>query len=303
MERFVEERANSVIEMSLTELAFIFFFILLTFSVWKISDVTDQLTKKEEKVVGLNSTVTALHEEVGELKNSLENTARFFDMSKDYDPEELFRELAAGRSAVEQLKSALAEKAKLEEQLIVFNEAVGDLDSLDRLSQQLAEHQRLLEIFQKSGLGEDAHPELIVTELVQNNIDLKGQNINLREKLKAIGNGLDHPPCWADPDTGSIQYVFNVIIKENSVVFESGWPSSRADQASSNRNITQVVGEYKRNQNMWKKTEALFRESERNQCRHFVRIYDHSESKAAFKKYLLGVENHFYKFLSSKRYL
>jgi len=37
-------------------------------------------------------------------------------------------------------------------------------------------------------------------------------------------------------------------------------------------------------------------------CRNFVRIYDHAESKKAFKLYLLAIENQFYKLLSSSVY-
>ena len=44
-----EVRSNSIIETSLTELAFIFFFILLTVSAWKINSIVDDVHDKEKE--------------------------------------------------------------------------------------------------------------------------------------------------------------------------------------------------------------------------------------------------------------
>lgn len=133
-------------------------------------------------------------------------------------------------------------------------------------------------------------------------LNTKGQNANLREKVKLLGNGLDHPPCWADPITGKIQYLYNVVISENGVEVLKGWPSSRNEQATNDEDILSGIGAYDSNNTMWGKTSKIFNWSVKHECRHYVRIYDHAESKKSFKNYLLGVENHFYKFLSSRRF-
>ena len=290
-----EERSNSVVEMSLTELAFIFFFILLTVSTWKISSAAEKLqTSEEEKQV--------LEQEVSQLSESLATASQVLSGSDNFDPQELFLELKAGRNATEQLEKALQEKADAEEQLRELTDQLPSEYSSEELIRQLREYQGIAQAVRDYGLDDPDKLSIAVTELMEQLNDAKGQNVNLRNKLVAVGNGLDHPPCWADPETGSIQYVFDVIINEDSVEFKAGWPDSRDGQALNNPNISKIPGVVSNNSELWARTDGLFQESVSNNCRHFVRIYDHAQSKKAFKNYLLGIENHFYKFLSALRY-
>lgn len=295
MEDVHGSRSGSVIETSLTELAFIFFFILLTVSAWKINEGIENLKQSEQER-------QLLEQEVSQLSESLSAASELLAVADQFDPEELFSELTAGRKAVQQLESALQENERMAKNLENLKELVGDSVDPEVLAQKIAQHKEMLKALDEYS-SELSNPLAKVSELIQQYSDIKGQNINLRNKLAAVGNGLDHPPCWADPKTGTIQYVFNVIINENSVEFKKGWPDSRADQAMNNPNIRSVIGSYSQNSSMWARTQALFSESEKQKCRHFVRIYDHADSKKAFKNYLLGVENHFYKYLSPRKHI
>jgi len=290
-----EERSNSVVEMSLTELAFIFFFILLTVSTWKISSAAEKLQTSEEEA-------QVLEQEVSQLSESLATASQVLSGSDNFDPQELFLELKAGRNATEQLEKALQEKTDAEEQLRELTDQLPSEYSREELTRQLREYQGIAQAIKDYGLDDPDKLSIAVTELMEQLNDAKGQNVNLRNKLVAVGNGLDHPPCWADPETGSIQYVFDVIINEDSVEFKAGWPDSRDGQALNNPNISKIPGVFSDNSELWARTDGLFQESVSNSCRHFVRIYDHAQSKKAFKNYLLGIENHFYKFLSASRY-
>lgn len=289
------ERSNSVIQTSLTELAFIFFFILLIVSALKMIAAEEQLNDSNEKQ-------EKLEEEVSHLSEELSAASELFNHVEDYDSEELFQELIAGRQATEQLTRTLKEKAELEQQLQELAESLPSEIPREELMRQLAEYKEVREVIDRLGDNEFENTSEAVTELAERYRDTKGQNINLRKKLSAIGSGLDHPPCWADSKTGSIQYVFDVIINEEFVEFKAGWPDSRAEQALNNSNISNLPGTYSENSDLWARSQPLFEESVANDCRHFVRIYDHAESKRAFKNYLRGVENHFYKFLSVRKY-
>ncbi|OLQ70827.1 hypothetical protein BIT28_15560 [Photobacterium proteolyticum] len=323
MNVFVEENSNSIIDTSLTELSFIFFFILLMVSAWQINSVSEELELSHENQ-------ETLKQEVLSLSESLKVASEFAALSDEYDPESLFIELAEARKATQQLESTLQEKTKLEEQLkqlthkVASNEdakkqletalrekaelektvkKIEDL-KLDNLRQEelialVEEYQEIIEAIEINNW--EGSPSELIASVIQQNENYKGQNINLREKIKKIGNGLEHPPCWADSETGKIQYLFNVVINEDSVEFLRGWPDSRNTQAVSNPNIFNVIGKYDTNNRMWSKTKGIFSESVKLECRHFVRIYDHSESKRAFLRYLLGVENHFYKYLSRRK--
>ncbi len=296
MAEFSDERSNSVVETSLTELAFIFFFILLVVTSWQIKSKSEELLEVVHQREELSS-------QVANLTESLATAAEYMNIANDIDPNELFIELTAGRKAIQDLKQVDKENQQLERQITALTEAVGSDMPLENVSEALGEHKEMIELLSKQGLTEGEDPLKLINEIVQQSFDAQGQNINLRNKLSKIGNGLDYPPCWADLKTGAIQYVFNVIINEDFVEFKAGWPESRNKQATSDPNIYRVPGKYAKNSEMWTKTKALFDDSVKQNCRHFVRVYDKAESKTAFKNYLLGVENYFYKFLSSRSYI
>lgn len=294
MSEFSNERANSIIETSLTELAFIFFFILLIFAAWKINDIENELVDNIEDK-------NALTNQINKLQKSLSEVSEFFALESNMNPEELFDELILGRQAVKDLEKA-------NEKLDVLNTSLTEVlkasstNSIDELVKEIKELEKAKNLISEKYLGDGEFSEKI-EDIVKQNTNYKGQNKNLRNKIESIGNGLDHPPCWADEITGSIQYVYNVIIKEDSIEVLEGWPVVRDEEATSNPNITSVIGSYSSNSALWSKSENLFQESVVQDCRHFVRIYDHAESKKAFKNYLLGIENHFYKFLRKDLYV
>lgn len=293
MSDFTHERANSIIETSLTELAFIFFFILLIFSSWKISNISEQLDSRAEDK-------SELEAEIKELRESLESTSDFFSSQSNIAPEELFNELVLGRKAIKELEVT---KIELQEATSSLNEIVNvsSSDDIDNIKREIREFQEAKEIVLNEGFTDSSLPE-ILQEIVKQHANVEGQNKNLRNKIEKLGNGLDHPPCWADKKTGAAQYVFSIIINEKYVEVLEGWPQSRTTEARSNTNIHSVIGKYTTNSELWKASNSLYRESVANDCRHIVRVFDHSQSKAAFKNYLLGIENHFYKFLSRDLY-
>lgn len=289
----MQERGNSIIETSLTELAFVFFFILLIFSAWKISDVSAQLEESEVQLIEQNDTIVQLRED-------LNISSEFFRLVDDSEPEEIFNELVLGRDAVSELQNKNQELAELQTTLSNLIES-SDKESIEEIAESIRELEDAKKQINEKGFYKD---DLVdnITDILREASDFKGQNINLRRKLEKIGNGLDHPPCWADEITGNIQYVFNVVINESNLEVFSGWPEARKVEAENNNNILRVVGKYEQNSDLWEQSKSLFDESVAKECRHFVRVYDQAESKNAFKMYMSGIESHFYKFESKTRY-
>lgn len=286
MSDLLQERGNSIIETSLTELAFVFFFILLIFSAWKISEVSERLEESEEQS-------TEQTETIEQLREALNTSSELFQLVNESDPEEIFNELLLGREAVSELKALENTVSKLTEE--------SDTESIEEIAALIRELEVAKKQVSEKGFDKDDFVDNI-NDVLREVSDFKGQNINLKRKLEQLGNGLDLPPCWADEKTGDIQYVFNVVINESNLEIFSGWPEARTIEAENNVNILRVVGKYARNSDLWEQSRALFEESVTKECRHFVRVYDHADSKNAFKMYLLGIENHFYKFLSKIRY-
>ncbi len=315
-----DQNSQPIVEVSLTELAFIFFFILLIFSSWKVNNLNESINEQK-------SENNSLKNDISNLENTLDEAVKIESFGSVIDPKALIADLAFSKEQAKKVPELKKENKKLTDSLAKYESVMSDkLNSkadfkvmMNRLN-QLDEITKLLEDTKKKEVSsnkKDAdgkasvknktnQPDKTLSEeiesLIQRQNDILGQNVNLRNKLKKVGNGLDHPPCWAHPDTGEIEYLYDVIINEESLEFLPGWPQSRDAQAMNDNNILMVLGQYKTNKDLWKKSTAIYQGSVALKCRHFVRIYDHARSKNSFKSYLLGIESHFYKLLMRSEY-
>jgi FtsZ-binding cell division protein ZapB len=295
--------------MSLTELAFIMFFILLLTAFWKMSDVKAD----NEELVQKNEELKKQNEELTDNLAIITNTIN----KNEIDLDAMFNELRKAKQTAN----------KLEEMNEMWSSLVEDNQSIDDVRETIAQHKKAVDVLDEHGiegtLSEaieklSAKNEELVAEfatvqgelsslekenktLSQERNDIKGQNANLRLKLEKEGNGLEHPACWSDVN-GKAQYVYNIILNENSIEVDAGWGEERKQQATSNKNIMKSIGVYSSKSALWRATNAIYKESVKNECRHMVRVYDHTETKEVYKSFLGAVENHFYKWVSNKSY-
>ena len=288
---------SSVLDTSLTELAFIFFFILLLVSVWKLNEQETKLSdleKENQKQQEIIAGAEAVSELIEKIKQEIGETN--FD---EYFTEIAKLEEQAQRA--EQLEVELQEKKSelsfYENQLATV---LKDGDS-NKIIEQITEVAALKGMLAEAVPAEQNAAQALKQILLERN-DALGQNNNLRQQIVKLGNGLVHPPCWADAQTGAIEFMFDITILEDSVIFARGWPESRHEQALADPVIQSVIGEYKLNSEHLAKTKSIFNDSVKNGCRHFVRVSDQAVSKDAFKKHLLAIEQHFYKRLTEVKY-
>ncbi len=297
MDNSFDDRGQSIVELSLTELAFIFFFILLVFSVWKISDSNKKIKENE-------STLQAITNDNKDLKSALKEATKHLQATNFINHEEIFIELSQAKEKAAKAKFLEKENKKLNDELSSLTNLIAEVLSdqnynFDEIKSTLRRYHEIINILKKTNdfdKNKDSNIANILTKIIDKNNELTGQNVYLRSKLNSLGNGLDHPPCWINKN-GKVDYLFNVYINEDYVEFKRGWNSFRNKEAIENSNITNIIGQYSKNQKLWKSTLPIFKESVTNKCRHVVRIYDFAISKKAYKYYLLGVENHFYKSL------
>lgn len=288
---------SSVLDTSLTELAFIFFFILLLVSVWKLNEQEAKLSELEsqnlrhQKIIASTEAVSELIEKIKE---------EFGEASFD----EFFTEIAKLKEQAEKveiLETILKEK---ETQLSFYEEEIEAIfkdGDTNKLIEQITEIAKIKEMLSEAAPEEKTAEKALKQILIERN-DAIGQNNNLRQQIVRLGNGLVHPPCWADAQTGAVEFMFDVTILEDGVVFARGWPDSRNEQAMVDPTIQSVIGEYNLNSEHLIKTRPIFNQSVENGCRHFVQVSDKAISKDAFKKHLLAIEQHFYKRLTEVKY-
>ena len=314
------QSSQPIVENSLTELAFIFFFILLIFSSWKVNDLNESIDEQQ-------SENTSLKKDISNLESTLDEAVRLKSFRSVIDTKALITDLTFSKEQAKKVPALQKENKKLTDSLEMYESVMSDnfsdevdlkvimdsLEQLDEISKLLDEAKKNDESENKRDLEKNSELKDSTSQsdrtlseeiesLMQRQKDILGQNVNLRNKLKKVGNGLDHPPCWAHPDTGAIEYLYDVIINEESLEFLPGWPQSRDAQAMNDNNILMILGQYKTNKDLWGKSIEIYRDSVALSCRHFVRIYDHALSKHSFKSYLLGIESHFYKLLMRSEY-
>jgi hypothetical protein len=119
--------------------------------------------------------------------------------------------------------------------------------------------------------------------------------------FRRIGNGLDHPPCWAD-SAGRPEYAFTVTLQTSTVSIAPAWPAHRAGDAERTPGITAAIGSQMSYGEFSRRALPVFEWSTRQtpECRHFVRIVDQVDGgKDPFKQNLLTVERFFYKLLAN----
>lgn len=288
MSELSNEKSQSIIETSLTELAFIFFFVLLAFSALKISEVTNEKKEADQKVDSLEKDRKRLVHAFLPIQEAVTSqTVR----SSSTPPK------AIDDSSLDEIFTGLEQTKQKALDVI---EAFKTMDNqLSESGLNLTEVSKAVERVKALANSENGEKDLsqAVADIETQLMTLRGQNLNLRSKLASEGNGLDHPPCWADPKTGEIQFVYEITIAEDGVTVVKSWPESRAIEVSSKPYIDNGLGSYSKPQEFWTATERLYASSVEAECRHFVKVYDKASSKDAFKKYLLTIERHFYKLL------
>ncbi len=131
--------------------------------------------------------------------------------------------------------------------------------------------------------------------------DIVGQNKNLSEKLKATGRGTQFPPCWASPDTGRPEYIFDILIGSSGLTIRRNDLPLRAEQFEALPAQGIEFGRELSQAEFRQQTAPLriWGDQQEQKCRFFVRLYDATkvDEKNTFKKYMLTTEESFYKYL------
>ncbi len=227
---------------------------------------------------------------------------------KDYD--ETFKRLQLLESRLMQRAgySETPTKQQLDELFSRLQEVKSRADlreinaSLQADLSALKDIKRLAEALEIRGIEEKSLP-LIMTQLLQQVEKsrnekqlLQGRVAYLQNKLK--GSGLDHPPCWADPQTGVVEYLYSMTLYENKITIAAAWPAHRKADLRLIPGAENLAGQSITQQQLQHKVAPIFAWSKEHACRHFVRIIDDQKtSKEAFKRKMLAVEAYFYKYL------
>lgn len=283
-----EGRRSFLLSITLSELSFIMFFLLMI-----VSASILQKTKYE------------LEQEIQE-KNNLQQEAvkARQDLTDNFKRLQLLESQimgAAGFSAPPSEKQLGEFFAKLQE-IKAEDKLAHENARLQRELQSLQRYQKLAAALERSGV-QGKSPQQVLEQLLQQ-IDiyqhqqqtLKGRVVYLQKSLQ--GNGLDHPPCWANPETGVVEYLYSMTLYEQKIKIVGAWPDHRKADLRLIPGAEKLAGKSLTRQQLKRLVQPVFAWSKAHDCRHFVRIKDDMKtSKEAFKRQMLAVETYFYKYL------
>ncbi|MGD7037241.1 hypothetical protein [Methylotuvimicrobium buryatense] len=123
--------------------------------------------------------------------------------------------------------------------------------------------------------------------------DLKGQVAYLQNRLSS-GPGRDHPPCWADENTGRIEYLFDIVITQEGLVVDKAWPEHRNSEALDLPRIKNVLGKVVSKGKFINETIEIFNISKKKECRHFVILKNRVNDLTYFNAHRFAVNGIFY---------
>ena len=212
-----EDRRSFLLGMTLNELAFMMFFLLMLLSTASLHNKTVQLEqetrKNNELEVEISRTQKNLDDSFKRLQLLESTLSRITGLGPNPSQEQLdqaFERL----QAVENISQIATENKRLKAALHQMDQLQNQLSSIDPNATPMQTLKTLLEKTQTAQRDQQ---------------NLRGQLHFLQQQLK--GNGLDHPPCWADPETGAIQYLYRITIHEHTLRIEPA--SQRSSQKRS----------------------------------------------------------------------
>lgn len=124
--------------------------------------------------------------------------------------------------------------------------------------------------------------------------DLEGQVRNLTGRL----GGRDLPPCWAHRETGNIEYLFDIVITDTGLLLTSAAPDYRRQEFDALINTDRLIRGHINLSTFETLAAPILVVTNDQDCRHYVRITDRSESSY---KLTLTIEDYFYKFVNRSR--
>jgi len=282
-----EGRRSFLLCITLNELSFIMFFLLMFISAATLQKTNNKLQLEIQKAENLK--------------------ADFIKAMQDKD--EIFKRLQLLETKL--IRAGGFSSSPTEQELEQLFSRMQDVKSKDELQQLVAKlqseveflqhYKRLDKVIKESGLAGHSFQQIreVLKQAKQSSQvlqSLKGRLAYSQKKLK--NSGLGYPPCWADSKSGAVEYLYTITLYEHQMLIEAAWPEYRKADLDLMPGAEKMVGKQVDQQQLKRLVKPIFSWSKAHECRHFVRIKDDKDaSKRAFKQQMQVIEDYFYKYL------
>jgi len=323
--------------ITLTELILMLFFLLLLISAFMSAEKQSIITKVEtenERIVKENLDLKLKNNISKSLSEEMISSLLHFKHGEDKEDEkakQIFRELSNQTKLIaeneklkrqvemyevnekllkmdEDFKVQLSRKASLLKMIEDMN-TTEDLQMLfsrlERMEKQLAQERgaesRLKEENDKLAELLKEFTAMSKDELLYAKDILKGQVRFLTRRLN-MGGGSELPPCWANKKSGKAEYIFSVIIGENAIRVSPKWPKYRAKEVRKYKLSPKLFDRNISVDQFLDYTSRIYKDADKNECKHYLYLYDEAESKAGYKDKRLKLENYYYKYENGSKF-
>jgi len=327
------ENGNSdfLFGITLTELILMLFFLLLLISAFmsaEKSSIITQVERENERVVQENLDLKLKNKISKSLSEDMISSLLHFRHGEDKGDEkakQIFKELSNQTKIIaenERLKRQI-EMYEVNEKLLKMDEEfkvqLSRKESLLKLMKDVNSTEDVKKIFsrletlEKTLKKEDDELKLLSVEnkklaqllkeftnmskdeLLYAQDILKGQVSYLTRRLN-MGGGNELPPCWANKKSGKAEYIFSVTIGENALKVEPKWPKYRAKEVRKYRVSKHLYDHNVSVDEFLKLTKVIYKDADKNECKHYLYLFDEAETKHGYKDKRLKLENYYYKY-------
>ena len=254
-----EGRRAFLLGITLNELGFIMFFLLMLISAVTLQQTKQQLAEETQQNELIQAKLTKLQDIDAEFKRlqlfetRLMQAGGFLSQPSQEKLDALFTRL-----------QEMTNSDNLQHKIASLQGELETLRPYKNLAKKLNEH----------GLQGDSTQQ-VVQQLMQQ-MDkhqqeqqlLKGRVAYMQKKLR--GNGLDHPPCWADPNTGAVEYLYIVTLYENKISIKAAWPEHRKADLALIPGAKKLAGKSLNQQQLRQQVQPVFAWSKANKCRNNI---------------------------------
>jgi len=268
MDQITNSRNEFILGLSLSELAFLYFMLLLLISLFMMKEHKAKIDERDETIEQQNIVITGLKRE-------------------DFDPQTWMVDIKKLKEGNYALKKEIE---RLKEQIFEGEE----LEKFDQITSEL----------KLEGLDNEQFEAKLkeLKELVDENEKLVVENTAFKNKIeladKRFGKGWDYPPCFLNKNGTSNEYIYEIDIYKTKYVIRPAWPKDKHGYVSKIPGVSLFSGELTKKIDDFKVFGSKLKEDARNnECRHYVKVYDKTPktSKLSWQKNLRILESYFYK--------
>ena len=297
-------KSDSVFQVSLTEIAFTLVLLLLLLLGARLTDVETRLDTKSEE---LQQSLLLIEKQKAELAMVQKINNRYGGVCTTLPDDPLDNMMpcekcvaAAGKMTRDEAKKSIAFGKQLFEQWKAHSQDKKSFAEFKRKMEEAAT---------KLAKGHT----LVTNQEIQDHLDKAQVSIEEADRVKKANDtllqqnaylqrykGAGAPPCWITAETYKPQFLFNVLIKNDSLYeVEPGWPQERILEALAVPGVRDMVEKRNLSRSEFNHYSSLIldysKKMEPAACRFFVRMRSEIPDRVTADKARRNLENYFYK--------